>query len=92
MMASGGYPGKYETNFEIKGTEADPKWDGMIFHAGTKISRRKLYSNGGRVLAITGRGGTVEDALKRSYEQAAKIQFQDAYYRKDIGADVLDLA
>ena len=92
VMASGGYPGKYETNFEIKGTEADPKWDGMIFHAGTKISRRKLYSNGGRVLAITGRGGTVEDALKRSYEQADKIQFQDAYYRKDIGADVLDLA
>jgi phosphoribosylamine--glycine ligase len=92
VMASKGYPGDYETNVEIKGTEPDAKWDGLVFHAGTKLSRRKLYTTGGRVLAVTGRGGTVEDALKRSYEMAEKINFEGAYFRKDIGADVLDLA
>ena len=92
VMASSGYPGSYDTNFEIKGAEADAKWDGVVFHCGTKMSRRKLYTNGGRVLAVTGRGATVEDALKRSYEKVEKITFQGAYCRKDIGADILDLA
>lgn len=92
VMASEGYPGAYETNREIKGVVEDPNWDGMVFHAGTKISRRKLYTNGGRVLAVTGRGATVEDALKRSYEKIEKITFEGAYCRMDIGADILDLA
>ena len=91
-MASGGYPGSYETNLEIKGAEDEPNWDGVVFHAGTKVSRRKLYTKGGRVLAVTGRGATVEDALKRSYAKVEKIHFEGAYFRKDIGADVLDLA
>jgi phosphoribosylamine--glycine ligase len=56
------------------------------------VSRRKLYTKGGRVLAVTGRGATVEDALKRSYAKVEKIKFEGAYFRKDIGADVLDLA
>ena len=92
VMASDGYPGAYETNFEIKGAEDEPNWEGVVFHAGTKVSRRKLYTKGGRVLAVTGRGATVEDALKRSYAKVEKIKFEGAYFRKDIGADVLDLA
>ena len=66
--------------------------DGLVFHAGTKSSRRKLYTDGGRVLALTGRGNEVEEALKNSYRLAEKIGFEGAYHRKDIGADVLDLA
>ncbi len=64
----------------------------MVFHAGTKSSRRKIITNGGRVVALTGRGNDVEEALKNSYKLAEKVTFEGAYHRKDIGADVLDLA
>ena len=64
----------------------------MVFHAGTKSSRRKIITNGGRVVALTGRGNEVEEALKNSYKLAEKVTFEGAYHRADIGADVLDLA
>jgi phosphoribosylamine--glycine ligase len=92
ILASAGYPGAYETKKEISGIDDLEGIDGMVFHAGTKTSRNKTYTNGGRVLALTGRGTDVEDALKNSYRMAEKIQFDGAYYRKDIGADILDLA
>ncbi|MGA0435552.1 MAG: phosphoribosylglycinamide synthetase C domain-containing protein, partial [Flavobacteriales bacterium] len=92
ILASAGYPGAYETKKEISGIDDLEGIDGMVFHAGTKTSRNKTYTNGGRVLALTGRGTDVEDALKNSYRMAEKIQFDGSYYRKDIGADILDLA
>jgi len=92
ILASEGYPGSYETGREIVGLDDIDGIDGHVFHAGTKVSRKKTYTNGGRVVALTGRGAEVEDALKNSYRLAEKIGFEGAYYRKDIGADVLDLA
>jgi phosphoribosylamine--glycine ligase len=92
ILASEGYPGRYEKGREIKGLDDVASIDGLVFHAGTKSSRRKLFTDGGRVLALTGRGNDVEEALKNSYRLAEKIGFEGAYHRKDIGADVLDLA
>ena len=92
ILASEGYPGSYETGREITGLNDVDGIDGHVFHAGTKVSRKKTYTNGGRVIALTGRGAEVEDALKNSYRLAEKIGFEGVYYRKDIGADVLDLA
>ena len=91
-MASDGYPGSYEKGKEIKGLKDIEGIDGHVFHAGTKQSRKKLYTNGGRVLALTGRGADVTEALKNSYRLEEKVGFEGAYCRKDIGADVLDLA
>jgi phosphoribosylamine--glycine ligase len=92
ILASEGYPGSYETGKEITGLDDVEGIDGHVFHAGTKVSRKKTYTDGGRVIALTGRGAEVEDALKNSYRLAEKIGFEGAYYRKDIGSDVLDLA
>lgn len=92
ILASEGYPGSYEKGKEINGLDEIAGIDGLVFHAGTKSSRRKMYTDGGRVLALTGRGNDVEEALKNSYRLAEKIGFEGAYHRKDIGADVLDLA
>lgn len=86
MMVSGGYPGSYEKGKEIKGLE---KVDGsIVFHAGTKASDGKVLSNGGRVLAISSFGKDMKEALAKSYENAEKIQFEDKYYRRDIGFDL----
>ena len=92
ILASEGYPGSYEKGREIKGLDDVADIDGMVFHAGTKSSRRKIITNGGRVVALTGRGNDVEEALKNSYKLAEKVTFEGAYHRADIGADVLDLA
>ena len=62
----------------------------MVFHAGTKEVRRKVVTNGGRVLALTGFGMDLEAALKSSYELASRVGFDGGFYRKDIGNDVLE--
>ena len=86
MMVSGGYPGSYEKGKEIRGLE---NVDGsIVFHAGTKVSDGKVLSNGGRVLAISSFGKDMKEALAKSYENAEKIQFEDKYYRRDIGFDL----
>jgi len=86
MLVSGGYPGKYETGKVITGLN---QMEGSVaFHAGTKANDKEILSNGGRVLALTSFGATLEQALVRSYENAAKINFEGMYYRKDIGFDL----
>jgi phosphoribosylamine--glycine ligase len=60
----------------------------MIFHAGTKVFRNKLVTNGGRVMALTGWGTTLDSALSSSYGLAEKVTFEGAFFRKDIGGDV----
>ncbi len=86
IIASGGYPEHYEKGKEIKGLE---QTDGcVIFHSGTKISDNKIVTSGGRVLAVSAWGRTMEEALNGSYSNAKRISFEDMYYRTDIGFDL----
>lgn len=84
ILASGGYPNKYEKGLEIKGLE---KLDNnlLIFHSGTAEYGEKIVTNGGRVLSVVGRGKTVEKARENVYENIDKISFKGSFYRKDIG-------
>ena len=84
VMASGGYPTGYQKGFEITGLDAVPP-DITVFHAGTKYSGGKYYTNGGRVLGVTATGDTLTQAVKRAYEGVSGISFKNAHYRTDIG-------
>jgi phosphoribosylamine---glycine ligase len=85
VMASGGYPGKYEKGKEITGIEEAEKLpDVKVFHAGTKMAGGKLVTNGGRVLGVTALGDTVLDAKTRAYEAVSRIHFEGMHYRRDI--------
>jgi len=87
MMVSGGYPEAYEKGKRISGI---PALDGdTVFHAGTKQHGGLPVTNGGRVLAITSYGKTIEDAVTKAYDKLDSIAFEGAYYRKDIGADLI---
>lgn len=90
VMVSGGYPGSYEKGFPITLPE---KTDGAtIFHAGTALNQEnKLVNHGGRVIAVTGMGKSLENALENAYDAISKINWENAYFRKDIGKDVLAL-
>jgi len=84
VMASGGYPGRYEKGKLISGlNDIDEKV--IVFHAGTKEKDGKIMTNGGRVLGVTAWGDTIEDAQDKAYENIKRISFEGAYYRKDIG-------
>jgi phosphoribosylamine--glycine ligase len=86
VMASGGYPGKFETGKEIRGLPAAARVDGVkVLHAGTKREGDSIVTNGGRVLGVTATGNTLSAALVKAYEAAGKIQFEGMHYRKDIG-------
>jgi len=86
VMASGGYPEKYETGFEIKGLNAaGGAENGMIFHAGTSSNDSKFFTAGGRVLGVTETGLTPDEALKKTYKTVCGIEFNGVHYRKDIG-------
>jgi len=87
MMVSGGYPDAYEKGKQIFGLNAVS--DSMVFHAGTSADGPAVMSAGGRVLAITSYGKDIESALKKSYDSISKIEFENAYFRKDIGFDVV---
>ncbi|MGB1075514.1 MAG: phosphoribosylamine--glycine ligase [Flavobacteriales bacterium] len=89
ILASSGYPEGYEKGEEISGADVMMQ-NGMVFHAGTKMFRNKLVTNGGRVLALTGWGVNLQDALKNSYTLADKITFAGSFFRKDIGKDCLN--
>lgn len=86
MLVSGGYPQKYVKGYPISGL--DKTGDSIVFHSGTKRENNQIVTAGGRVLAVTSYGKNKEDALKKSFEIAQKIQFQDKYFRKDIGQDI----
>jgi phosphoribosylamine--glycine ligase len=85
VLASGGYPDKYETGKTILGLEETAKLpDVQIFHAGTKRMNGQIVTAGGRVLAITALGSTIEAARSRAYEAIAQIHFEGCHYRHDI--------
>ncbi len=90
VMASGGYPGKYEKGEAINGLDAVSEADDVVvFHAGTTSRQGKTVTNGGRVLGVTAIGDDIQEAQRKAYDAAAKISFNGAYYRKDIGAKAL---
>jgi len=85
VMASGGYPGKYEKAKTITGIEQAEKPDEiMVFHAGTKRQDSSLITDGGRVLGVTALGNSIKQAKENAYLGVKKIHFENAYYRKDI--------
>jgi phosphoribosylamine---glycine ligase len=87
FLVSGGYPEGFEKGKEISGlSDVDP--DVLVFHAGTKVLNGKLVNNGGRVIAVTALGDTMEDALTKANAAAETITWQDRYYRHDIGFDL----
>ena len=87
ILASNGYPNSYEKGDEI--TNLEEIDESKIFHAGTKNNKGKIESNGGRVLAATGFGKTIEDALSKSYIIANNISWKNKYFRRDIGKDLI---
>ena len=86
ILVSGGYPEDYEKEKTIKGLSEIKNVD--VFHAGTKRQGNNFVTNGGRVLAITSTAEKYQEALKQSYNQIKKLEFEKMYYRKDIGFDL----
>lgn len=84
VMASGGYPQKYESGKLITGLDKVDE-DVVVFHAGTKSGDGGIYTNGGRVLGVTAMGKDISAAREKAYDNVKRIRFDDAFYRKDIG-------
>lgn len=89
IAASGGYPGTYEKGFPISGLEIGQLPGVSVFHAGTKRSGEGLVTAGGRVLGVTGVADTLREAVNKAYDALKGIEFEDMYYRKDIGMKAL---
>ena len=86
MLVSGGYPGTYRKGLVISGIDSV---DGsMVFHAGTTVKDGNVVTNGGRVIAVSSYGQSLSEALEKSMGEAAKIEFEGKYFRRDIGQDL----
>ncbi|HPZ54235.1 MAG TPA: phosphoribosylamine--glycine ligase [Bacillota bacterium] len=86
MMTSSGYPGHYQTGYEIKGLDrVRDREDVIVFHSGTSLHNGRLVTSGGRVLGVTALGSGIRDAANRAYEAVRSIKFENARYRTDIG-------
>jgi len=86
MMVSGGYPDSYGKGFPVSGVENVT--ESIIFHAGTTMKDGRLVTSGGRVMAVTSMGSTMQEALDKSYSSVREISFNDMSYRRDIGSDL----
>ena len=86
MLVSGGYPEAYEKGKEISGIENIT--ESIPFHAGAALKDGKVVTSGGRVMAITSYGDSYKEAIKKSYQNIEKLNFDKMYYRKDIGFDL----
>jgi phosphoribosylamine--glycine ligase len=90
VLASGGYPGEYQTGKPISGIdEAEALADVVVFHAGTAVKDGVLVTAGGRVLDVTALGKDIPAAIERAYEAVGKISFEGIHYRRDIGRRAL---
>jgi phosphoribosylamine--glycine ligase len=83
IMASGGYPGSYQTGFPITGLDNLDK-DILVFHAGTRLESGQILTSGGRVLTVTAMGKTIAEAREKVYTNLPRINFKDCHYRQDI--------
>ena len=87
VIASGGYPGKYSKDYEIRGLDKAAELENLfVFHAGTNIKNEKFYTSGGRVLGVTAMANDIKKAIDKAYMGVRCIYFRDAHFRKDIGA------
>ena len=86
MLVSGGYPQAYKKGYPITGI--DKVEDSIVFHSGTAAKDGQVVTNGGRVIAVSSYGRNKEEALKKSFQEAQKIQFEGKYFRSDIGQDL----
>jgi phosphoribosylamine--glycine ligase len=89
VMVAGGYPGNYRKGSVILGLSN--RTQAMVFHAGTLKKDNKIVTNGGRVLGICGMAGSIPEALQIAYEGANSIHWEDVYFRRDIGKDLMNL-
>ncbi|WP_215226293.1 phosphoribosylamine--glycine ligase [Echinicola shivajiensis] len=90
VMVAGGYPGSYPKGDKISGLEIE-NGHSITFHAGTTNNEEgDVVTNGGRVMGITGKGNSVEEALSNAYSRVNEITWKDVYFRKDIGQDILN--
>ena len=86
VLASGGYPGPYETGKVIKGLNKAAKIEGVkVFHAGTEVRGKQTVTRGGRVLGVTAIGADIREAIDRAYQAADLIKWSDCFFRRDIG-------
>ena len=88
-MCSGGYPEKYGKGFPIEGLDKINDPDVQVFHAGTQKVDDRYITKGGRVLNVTARGETLQEAQDKAYQICEKIHWEDSFYRKDIGYKAL---
>jgi phosphoribosylamine--glycine ligase len=89
VVASAGYPQHYEKGYEITLPADLP--DTEIYVAGAKLENGKLVNSGGRVLGVSSTAETLEEALKKAYAGAEKVKFENAFYRRDIGAKAMKI-
>lgn len=89
VLASGGYPGKYEKGKVIHGLDKIRDADVMLFHAGTKIEEGQVVTWGGRVLGVTAKGPSLQAAIDKAYSCVKEISFDNMYFRRDIGQKAL---
>jgi phosphoribosylamine---glycine ligase len=90
VMASGGYPGTFDSGKRILGLDGAGAVDGVkVFHAGTSRRDGEFYTSGGRVLGVTARAADLQTAAQRAYEACGQITFEGAHYRKDIAVRAL---
>jgi phosphoribosylamine---glycine ligase len=90
VLASGGYPGKYETGKPIAGLDEVARMsDVKVFHAGTRLDSGRVVTDGGRVLGVTALGDTLAEAKRRAYEAVGRISFKGAHFRTDIADKAL---
>jgi phosphoribosylamine--glycine ligase len=91
VLASAGYPGKYETGKPISGLKDAGKLEGVqVFHAGTKSAGGEIKTAGGRVLAVTAIGSNIDDARERAYQAVSRIHFENCHYRRDIAFSAIN--
>lgn len=86
MLVSGGYPGHYDKGYEITGINQVN--NNILFHSGTKFRQGKVVTNGGRVIAVCAYGDSKAEALQNAFGGAAQINFENKYFRRDIGFDL----